>query len=109
MTKKEAVEWMREAIDNELIFGLRSDDYIPSANFQNSTIWVDGEKTDEELNGLCAIEITDPDNIEWAFNEAKNYGTNCYLIVGNSKEYGWDEWADEIIIKNHSIYARVIL
>lgn len=108
ITKEEAKNWIEEAIQNDVVFGLRGDDFIPEVNFEDSCIWEDGHKSKDELNGLCAMQITNPENIDWSFEEIKKYGVNFFLIVGESYEEGNDEWAHEIIISNHRIFAQII-
>lgn len=70
-----------------------------------SYVWVDGETTDEELNGTSGCEVT-AENFDKMFSrfikEYGSLGTVC-LIAGNRYEYGMD--ADEIVIRNAVVVA----
>jgi hypothetical protein len=105
ITETEAREWMVQAIENDLCFGVRGDNFIPVLNFENSNVWDDGEMTDEELCGLCAIQVLDETWIDQALTDSKKYGKNTFIITGEYCEYGED--TNEIIIVNHSVYAMI--
>jgi hypothetical protein len=58
----DAIKKIIEKIDPEMGYsvGLRGlYESEESGKIENSTVWVDGEKTDEELPGVCTIGITD--------------------------------------------------
>lgn len=63
-----------------------------------SKVWIDGEETDEELDGVCA---TDVNNL--SVNEY--YGEHVAVVAGNYFEYGED--IGEIIIKDAQVIAIV--
>lgn len=105
ITKEEAITWMEEAIENNIVFGLRGDIFVPEEQFNNSTVWDDGNKTDEILDGLCAIKVDRIKNIEWALSEVKKYGTDFFIVIGESEVEGDDD--NEIVIMNHRIYAKI--
>lgn len=64
----------------------------PNETIDNvSFVWIDGEKTEEELGGLCAIDS------EYQ-NETHQYaGDYTYLVCGECDSYGDDP--GEIIIR----------
>ena len=64
-----------------------------------SHIWVDGNDTEEELDGICAIHVN---ALEAA---CEYYGDHVAIIAGNGASYGED--AGEIIIRD-AIVAAVI-
>lgn len=63
-----------------------------------SKVWVDGEETDEELDGVCATKLD-----KLTANEY--FGDYVAILCGNSAEYGED--AGEIIISD-AIVASII-
>lgn len=74
---------------------------------KNSLVWDDGNKTDEELDGTCAVIIGvwwdeaefDIDAVASAIDTAKDYGDGKYgLLVGDDFIGGED--IDEVIIRN---------
>ena len=64
-----------------------------------SHIWDDGDDTEEELNGICAINVRD---LELA---CEYYGDHVAIIAGNSATYGED--VGEIIIED-AVVAAII-
>lgn len=103
MTKSEAIKNIMnriEEIRNEVEFdyiGIRvqEDEFVEGEILDNSYVWIDGETTDEELDGTCAVNLCDA--------ELANgyYGEHVSLIAGNSAEYGAD--LGEIIIRNAEV------
>lgn len=103
MTKREAiesimnrVEEIRENCDYEII-GVRvqENEFTEGEILDNSFIWIDGEMTDEELDGTCAVKLEDAEL-------AKGYfGEHVAIIVGESFTYGED--LGEIIIRNAEV------
>lgn len=66
----------------------------------NSKVWIDGDETDEELDGVCAMNINALDAIHGA------YFGRCVLILGsNSADYGED--AGEIIMQDAKVLAII--
>lgn len=57
-----------------------------------SYVWVDGDETDEELNGVCVIKA------EFAELASIYFGDHVAVIAGNSYSYGEDD--GEIIIED---------
>ena len=72
---------------------------------KNSFVWDDGEQTDEQLNGTCAIVIGvwwdgpefEISELEKAIETAKSYGDGRYgVLVGDNFVGGED--IDEVVI-----------
>lgn len=103
MTKNEAIEKIMEQIaeikdecEYEYI-GIRVQEnaFVLGEILDNSFVWIDGEMTDEELDGTCAVKI---DDVELA----KDYfGEHVAIIGGDHAEYGQD--LGEIIIRNAEV------
>lgn len=103
MTKMEAIEnimnrieEIRENSDYEYI-GVRvqENEFVKGEILDNSFVWVDGEMTDEELDGTCAVKLEDVEL-------AKGYfGDHVAVIGGDSMEYGQD--LGEIIIRDAEV------
>jgi len=65
-----------------------------------SLVWVDGEETDEELNGVSAIKL----NLCKPQRDLYGYPGNWILVLGsNGIEYGEDE--GEIIMEKPVVLA----
>ena len=107
MTKKEAIESIINRIDEikensefEYI-GVRvqESEFAEGEILDPSFIWVDGEMTDEELGGTCAVKIEDA-------HLANNYfGDHVAIIGSNSMEYGQD--LGEIILRDAEVIEVV--
>ena|ERR1700744_2286851 len=71
----------------------------------DSFVWVDGECTDEELNGACGLEVESEEDIASKlqdFREGYGWGDRIvYVIGGHYAERGNDR--GEIIIRNAKI------
>lgn len=103
MTKREAIENIMNRIDEikenaeyEYI-GVRvqEEEFTNGEILDNSFIWIDGEMTDEELDGTCAVNIDDA-------RLANNYfGDRVAIIGSNSMEYGED--LGEIILRDAEV------
>lgn len=103
MTKREAIEnimnrieEIRENSDYEYI-GVRvqENEFVKGEILDNSFVWVDGEITDEELDGTCAVKLEDAEL-------AKGYfGDHVAIIGGDYMEYGQD--LGEIIIRDAEV------
>ena len=62
----------------------------------NSKVWEDGNETDEELDGICAINAK---TTQYLPKSVGGYIGNVVIILGsNDVEYGQDE--EELIMKN---------
>ena len=64
-----------------------------------SKVWVDGDETDEDLNGLCAVKVDQIDNAHTYF------GDYIAVIAGNHYIYGEDP--SEVIISD-PIVAKIL-
>lgn len=103
MTRNEAIEKIMERIDeikDSYDYGyigvrVQEDEFVLGEILNNSFVWIDGEMTDEELNGTCAVKIDDTEL-------AKHYfGDHVAIIGGDSIEYGQD--LGEIIIRDAEV------
>lgn len=63
-----------------------------------SHVWVDGDETDEELDGVCAQDVDTIDSYHHMY-----YGDYIALVAGNDYTYGED--AGEIIISDPVVVA----
>lgn len=107
MTKREAIESIINRIDEikenaeyEYI-GIRvqGNEFAVGEILDNSFVWVDGEMTDEELDGTCAVKLEDA-------KLANGYFGNHVAIIGsNSMEYGQD--LGEIILRDAEVIEVV--
>ena len=81
--------------DEELVYPAITDKESPYYGFYDAG----------ELEGTCAIKVTE-DSIVRALESVKIYsGNHLYLIAGNDVEYGYDE--DEIIIKDAEVLGVI--
>ena len=103
MAKKEAIESIMNRIkeimensDYEYI-GVRVQDkeFKDGEILDNSFVWVDGEMTDEELPGTCAVKLED------AQLANSYFGEHVALIGSNTMEYGQD--LGEIILRDAEV------
>lgn len=103
MTKREAIENIMNRI-NEIkenaeyeYIGVRvqENEFKEGEILDNSFVWVDGEMTDEELDGTCAVKLEDA-------QLANGYFGNHVAIIGSdSMEYGQD--LGEIILRDAEV------
>ena len=102
---KEDIKNIAEELSEEYEYvGIRIQD-VPfelGALNHNSRVWVDGEETEEELNGACAISVTARG---WERLVDMYYGDHIAIIVGDTAKYGED--AGEIIIEDAEV-VRII-
>ena len=103
MTKAEAIksiinriEEIKENSEYEYI-GVRvqENELTKGESLDNSFVWVDGEMTDEELGGTCAVKLEDAELANGYFGE------HVAIIGSNSMEYGQD--LGEIILKDAEV------
>lgn len=90
------IEEIRENSDYEYI-GVRvqENEFVKGEILDNSFVWIDGEITDEELDGTCAVKLEDAEL-------AKGYfGDHVAIIGGDYMEYGQD--LGEIIIRDAEV------
>lgn len=90
------------AEENDLgieIVGIRFDeeDYKVGESMMESRIWIDGEPTEDYLDGTSALEVN--------YTTDAVYSGRCYLIGGIMGGYGEDE--NEIIIRNAIVVAII--
>ncbi len=87
--------------------GLYSNEQM--GTLENSYVWIDGEMTDEKLNGTCALEVSanweyDNENyiiknLKYALESINEYGNGRVgVVIGDYEERGNDK--NEIIISN---------
>lgn len=103
MTKAEAIkniisriEEIEDAYDYGYI-GIRvsENEFTEGEILDNSFVWIDGQMTDEELDGTCAIMLKDA-------NLASSYfGDHVAIIGSDSMEYGQD--LGEIILRDAEV------
>ena len=74
---------------------VQENEFTEGEVLDNSFVWVDGEMTDEELDGTCAVKLEDAEL-------ANSYFGNHVAIIGsNSMEYGQD--LGEIILRDAEV------
>lgn len=80
----------------EEAYGLTVGDTV----YHYSKVWVDGEETDEELDGVCAMSINLLDIVEGF------YFGKCVLVLGsNYAGYGVDP--GEIVMRDAKVLAII--
>lgn len=103
MTKAEAIKnimnrinEIKESAEFEYI-GVRVQDneFTEGEILDSSFVWVDGEMTDEELGGTCAVKLEDAELANGYFGE------HVAIIGSNSMEYGQD--LGEIILRDAEV------
>ena len=84
-------------------FGIRTQEVPFSVGSMDhvSHDWIDGDETEDELNGVCAQDV---DTIEKYNNEY--FGNYVAIIAGNEYEYGEDD--GEIIIRD-PVVVRILV
>lgn len=107
MTKIEAIENILSRIDEikdkyvyEYGYGyigvrVQENEFTDGEALDNSYIWIDGEITDEELDGTCAIKL---DEAKLASNY---FGDHVAIVGGDRTSYGSD--LGELIIRNAKV------
>ena len=103
MTKAEAIKNIIDRIDEIQdaydygYIGIRVSDneFTKGEILDNSFVWVDGEATDEELDGTCAIMLKDA-KLANAY-----HGSHVAIIGSDSMEYGQD--LGEIILRDAEV------
>ena len=65
-----------------------------------SHVWVDGEDTGEDLDGVCALTLTSK-WFDWARLAEAYFGGHAAIVCGNSGAFGED--AGEIIIEDPEV------
>lgn len=78
-------------------YGLRVGDVME----HNSRVWIDGEETEEELDGVCAISVS-------CLDVADEYYGSCILVLGSDR-YTYGEDAGEIILQDATVLAVIEL
>lgn len=106
MTTSELKTLIETVTEDDLhcYFGVRTQDepFEMGAMDHVSHVWVDGEETDEELDG---VSVTDIDSRKLRMHcddynalEGRYAGSHCAIIAGNRAEMGEDE--GEIVIQD---------
>lgn len=75
---------------------IQEEPFSPGEIDHRSSVWVDGDETDEVLDGICAIDVNSVHRIAnnpWFYGYP---GDHCAIIAGNSATGGEDD--GEIII-----------
>lgn len=110
MTLEQAIEYIEsENADNDFCF--RADSFIPETTFENSKYHGDNEDDyGMDLGGVSVIKVMMDKRkyIMDAFNLAKRYGKNVFLIDGyliNAHDIYHD--AGEALATNHKIVAII--
>ncbi len=68
----------------------------------NSKVWVDGEETDEELNGVCAINAKTTQYLsKWG-----GYSGKVVIVIGS--DYAQDGQDEEELIMKDAVILEVI-
>lgn len=108
MTRSEkAAELIRAYAGTANAFGIRSDDrhFALGQSLPCSRIWVDGDPTEELLDGVSVTGIRYAEDADKALrlNErCYNYGQPMYLVAGDFVGYGEDDGeyilADAVVI-----------
>ncbi len=121
MKKITTIEELMEILESGeySYYGLRGATNHDVANIERGYLdrsynWVDGEKTDEQLDGTCALSVGDflsEREILRRYNRLAMYtaqhGTSTILLIGdNNQEYGEDE--NEVILGSNGYGADVV-
>lgn len=121
MKKITTIEQLMEVLESGeySYYGLRGAtnhdvDNIERGYLDCSYNWIDGEKTDDQLNGTCALSVGDflsEKEIMKRYNRLAMYtaqhGTDTILLIADVNcEYGEDE--DEVILGSNGCGADVI-
>lgn len=89
-------------------YGLRAHrgvEVVVGQSLGNSRVWIDGECTDEELDGISALEVK-ADTIDAVIANLAGYAwadEPIVLVAGNSRSWGED--AGEIVIPDNICLA----
>lgn len=103
MTKAEAIKNIMNRIDEIKenseygYIGVRvqEKEFVKGEILDSSFVWVDGEMTDEELDGTCATKLEDVELIKGYF------GDHIAIIGSDSMGYGQD--LGEIILRDAEV------
>lgn len=107
---KKAFEISKDSYEREYAcYGLRRQEMpfeeIGDTMTHCSSIWDDGEETDEELDGVCALWLERFDSLEDALEASKGYdGEYVATIASDDYEYGQDE--NEVILRDPVVIAK---
>ena len=81
---------------------------VVGENLGNSRVWVDGECTDEELNGICAARVTveNLDNVIERVRREYAWGDAPIVLVGGYEgSWGYDD--GEVVIRDNICLATL--
>ena len=105
MTTSEIKAIMQEIIDGgeyEIVAVRTQDEDFDIGPIDHcSHVWVDGEDTEEELDGICASTI----NGAAYHADGYYFGAHTAIICGN--RYTWGEDVDEVIISD-PVVVRIL-
>ncbi len=115
MTKAAALDWANSHLSEYPAIGLRGDDVIPKRKFRKSHHRPDGEDAGIIGNVVCAVGIrhltreTDAtqDDFDRAYQRAKTYGRNIFLLGGDYADAELANDVDERWIYGHKIIAII--
>lgn len=72
-----------------------------------SRVWVDGDPTEELLDGASAVFVTRDEDVEEpklskaiAYGSKEGYTGKTILLVGGKRGYSWGEDRKEVVIKD---------
>jgi len=90
--------------------GIRSQDpefEMGETIYHQSMVWLDGEETEDELPGLCALHVRSEEDFDRLLEVSKNYYGFAHIAIlgSNSVEYGEDE--NEIIMDEPEVLAII--
>lgn len=114
MTINEAIEYIRNSMKYTGFRGMyaEEEELFERGYLNCSYVWDDGECTDEELSGTCAVGISDALSDEEIIARAKDtlryYGdaNKVLLIEDEHQEYGADE--NEVILGHNGYGADIV-
>jgi hypothetical protein len=114
------------SLNNKLVFGIRgqANDASIGDILPVSHAWIDGDRTDNQLSGTCAVKVLDAHQLDYyedndndliellnkALDDASGYGghnSKLYLVIGlDTGEIGNDDFANEVILDDCTIIAK---
>jgi hypothetical protein len=81
-------------------FGLRRTErpLVVGSVLDPSRVWIDGEPTDEYLDGTSVVYVASAGVIADALSKIEQYYGDHIALVGAARERGWGEDANERIL-----------
>ena len=68
-----------------------------------SLVWVDGEETDEELDGVSATDCTIVEEVKWHTGERFGSYPGQYTAIIGGNRYTYGEDAGEVVIEDAEV------